>query len=189
MQSIAITKGDTLFPLNSVILIGSDPVDLSLYTVKVFMVNQKDASDIVVNNLTTGVTVHPTSVFTASASTSRLTKNAHGLLDGQQIEVSSGGTLPSGLTASTRYYVVNRHPNTFQVSLEPGGAPVTIASAGTGAHTFFMPGSVQYDLQTTDVDAIGDFNFHFTLWSGSERQHVPYDGDTLIVHIVAPSGV
>jgi hypothetical protein len=187
MQAITITKGDTLFPINSVILIGTDPVDLSLYTVKVFLVNA--AGTVIVDNLTTGVEAHPTSPFTASASTHRLTKNAHGLLDGQQIEVSSSGTLPGGLAASTRYYVVNRHPNSFQVSLEPGGAPVTITNTGSGTHVYWAIGSVQFDLQSANVANAGDFKLHFTLWDGSERQHVPYDGDTLILHIVAPSGV
>lgn len=41
------------------------------------------------------------------------------------------GTVPSGLTAGTNYYVVNRTSTTFQVSLTSGGSAIAFASTGS----------------------------------------------------------
>jgi hypothetical protein len=186
-NAITVTKGDTLLPINSVITIDGNPVDLSAYTCKVFFVN-KSSSAVEVNNATTGVTAHPTQVFTASASTDRLTCNGHGVKTTDQIVVATSGTLPTGLAVATRYFPVDISPNAFKLTDVPGGAPIDIAGAGTGTHTFYVVGSIQYDLQTADVDTVGDYYLHFTLWSGSEKTTVPYDGDTFTVHVVAPAG-
>lgn len=42
------------------------------------------------------------------------------------------GTLPAPLQLDTRYYATNVSGLTFQVSLVPGGSPLTITSVGTG---------------------------------------------------------
>ena len=189
MQATTVTKGDTLLPLNSVIYAsGNNPLDLTSYTVKVFMVNAKDASDIVVNDLTTGVTAHPTQTFTASATTDLLTCNAHGLTTDNQLIVSTTTTLPGGLAASTRYFPVNVTPNSFGLATVPNGATIDITSAGTGTHSFYVVGSLQYDWQSTDVDAAGDYYLHFRIYSGAERVTAPHDGDTWLIHVVAPLG-
>lgn len=177
-----ITKGNTLLPLNTVISIGGDPVDLSAYTVKFRMVEEDDTSSVIVNDGTTGITVHPTNTFTASATTDRLTKNAHGLQANDQIIVSnSGGALPTGLAASTRYFPVDISPNAFKVAETPNGPAIDITGAGTGTHSYYVVGSVQYDWQTGDVDESGRFYAWFKLFSGSEFQHVPYDGASWLV--------
>jgi len=41
------------------------------------------------------------------------------------------GTVPSGLTANTNYYVVNRTSTTFQVSLTSGGSAIAFTSTGS----------------------------------------------------------
>lgn len=75
--------------------------------------------------------------FTADSSTDVLTTVDHGLSDGDVVELSnSGGALPSGLAASTKYYVVSSTTNTFQLSLTLGGSAVDFTSNGTGTHSW-----------------------------------------------------
>ena len=91
----------------------------------------------------TAITAHPTQTFTAAASSPFLaTCNDHGIKEGDQLIVASGGTLPSGLAASTRYFAVQVTPNSFGLASTPGGVNL-IAGAGTGAHTFYVVGSWQ----------------------------------------------
>lgn len=60
----------------------------------------------------------------------------HGLIDGSALTFATTGTLPSGLTAGTTYYVVSiDDPNSFNVALTRGGTPVNTSSAGSGVHT------------------------------------------------------
>jgi hypothetical protein len=175
-----VTKGNTLLPLNTVISIGADPVDLSLYTVKFRMVEQDDTTSVVVDDLTTGITVHPTQTFTAAVN-DRLTCNGHGVTESNQIVVSSTNTLPTGLAASTRYFPVEITPNAFKLAEYPGGPAIDITGAGSGTHSFYVVGSVQRDWQSTDVDEAGNFLAWFKLFTGSEFQHVPYDGASWLV--------
>jgi hypothetical protein len=184
MQTTKITKGDTLLPLNALITLDGNPVDLSAYTVKFRMVEKLDTTAVIVNDGTTGVTAHPTQTFTVDTSENLVKTVAHGVKENQQIVVSnSGGGLPAGLAVSTRYFAKDVTPNDFKVSLRPGGAEVDITTAGTGTHSFYIVGSVQYDWQTTDTDAAGDFYAWFRLFTGSERQTVPFDGASWLVTI------
>ena len=76
-------------------------------------------------------------VFTASSSSGLLlTHSAHGLLDGNIVQVASAGTLPTGLSASTNYYVVNKTTNDFKLSTSSGGSAIAFTNAGSGSHTW-----------------------------------------------------
>ena len=77
--------------------------------------------------------------FTAANNT--ITANAHGLSQNTIVKVASGGTLPAGLSASAYYFVINPTANTFQLSVEKDGSPVSITNAGTGSHTFTVQGA------------------------------------------------
>lgn len=77
--------------------------------------------------------------FTA-ATTDIITSNAHGLVEGDLIHVSSATTLPAGLSASTDYYARDITTNTFKVSTTMGGSAVDITDTGTGTHTFVLKG-------------------------------------------------
>ena len=76
--------------------------------------------------------------FTATAADpSVLTTTAHGLSDGDVIQLSnSGGALPAGLLTATDYYVVNSTANTFEIALSSGGSGVAATDTGTGTHTW-----------------------------------------------------
>lgn len=62
----------------------------------------------------------------------------HGLFANQPVVfVNEGGALPTGITASTPYYVLSAGltADEFTVSLTEGGAPVAVTGAGTGVNT------------------------------------------------------
>jgi hypothetical protein len=67
----------------------------------------------------------PTAAFTAAFS---------GYLPNGTAMTLAGGSLPSGFSAATTYYVVSSGENTFELSLTRGGSP--IASTGTGSGSF-----------------------------------------------------
>ena len=170
-----ITLDDTLLPLNTVLRhANGDPIDLSAYTVKFAMEKSDGTSELAAT--TTGVTAHPTQTFTASTTTELMTCNGHGVEHGDQIIVASSGTLPTGLTASTRYFAVQVNPNTFALATLPDGPPIDITGAGSGTHTFYIVGSVQMDFAAANVDTAGTYYGWFTLTSGSELKTLP-EGD------------
>jgi hypothetical protein len=72
--------------------------------------------------------------FTAATS-GLLTTTEHRFQDRDEVQVSSTGTLPTGLSAGTSYYVVAVDRNTYRLSLTPGGATVGISTVGSGTHT------------------------------------------------------
>jgi hypothetical protein len=64
-------------------------------------------------------------------------KIAHGFVNGDLVGFSTTGTLPSTLTISTLYYVVNKTDDTFQVALVPSGTALSFSSAGTGTNQVY----------------------------------------------------
>ena len=82
----------------------------------------------------------PDVTFTADNATDRLTATAHGMATGDgPFEVSSAGTLPTGLAASTNYWCIRVDDNTLQVASSlanaKSGTAVTFSDDGTGTHT------------------------------------------------------
>jgi len=171
--------GETGSPLTLLFEDSGNPLNIADYTPKVY--GETEAGGAWIGETTTGVTAHPTQNFTASASENRLTANAHMLRDGQQI-VLAGASLPGGLTAATRYFVRNATPNDFQVSLRPNSTIVDISSAGSGAMTFYVVGTVRYQFQSGDVDAAGNFRLEMRLYDSSDR---PKFSRTVRVPVVA----
>jgi hypothetical protein len=73
-------------------------------------------------------------LFTADAAdvtADTLTSPAHGFINTNRVIVR-GGTLPTGLTADTKYFVVGAAADTFQLSLTEGGAAINITAVGQG---------------------------------------------------------
>ena len=83
--------------------------------------------------------VQNATVTITNASPAVITWTAHGLLDYSPVYFTTTGALPTGLTASTGYYVVpgSQTTNTFQVSSTIGGSAINTSSAGSGTHTAF----------------------------------------------------
>jgi hypothetical protein len=183
-----ITVGDTLLPLNTVLRDGNgNPFDLSLYTVRFQMETDTGTSELATT--TTGVTAHPTQTFTAEADDDYLTCNGHGVKEGDQIIVAnSGGALPTGLAAATRYFARDVHANVFRVAtISAANQYVNITTDGTGTNTFYVVGSVQFDFASTNVDTAGNYRGWFTLDSGSELETLP-KGDKWFSVVVVNKG-
>jgi hypothetical protein len=68
-----------------------------------------------------------------------ITSAAHGLIDGTRITVAAAsGDLPTGLAASTNYYLRDVTTNTFKVATTPGGTAVNLTDAvGTTTVTWY----------------------------------------------------
>jgi microcystin-dependent protein len=74
------------------------------------------------------------------ASPAVVTWTAHGLSNDWPVQFSTTGSLPTGLTAGTTYYVVSATTNTFQVAATAGGAAITTSGSQSGAQTgIFAP--------------------------------------------------
>jgi len=71
--------------------------------------------------------------FTAATSDT-ITAPAHGLSDTNTVVVwaSAGGTLPTGLTAGTIYYIRDSATDTFKLAASSGGAAIDLTAAGAG---------------------------------------------------------
>lgn len=79
-------------------------------------------------------------LFTADNSTDTITSAAHGLSDGDVIVFHTlTGTLPSGLTAGTPYYVRDSATDTFKVATTSGGSAVNITTNGTDPNFWDKP--------------------------------------------------
>ncbi len=79
--------------------------------------------------------------------------NSHGLAVGDAFVLSTSGSLPTGLTVGTVYYVISAGfgANSFQASATLGGSAVNTSSAGSGTHSF-----------TSYYTAVGtNFNWQF----------------------------
>ena len=77
-----------------------------------------------------------TATFTTDYLTDdKLTATAHGLRNGDIVQLTTTDTFPGGLAANVLAYVVNKTTNDFELSLTEGGAAVNITSNGTGTHT------------------------------------------------------
>lgn len=68
--------------------------------------------------------------FQIDVSADTVSVPAHGYANGDMV-VFYGGTIPTGLTAGTIYYVVSAATNTFKVAATAGGAAIDLT--GTGA--------------------------------------------------------
>lgn len=69
------------------------------------------------------------SVTVTSASPGVVSWTAHGLQNGAPVYFTAG-TMPTGLTANTVYYVVAAATNTFEVATTPGGSAINTSSTG-----------------------------------------------------------
>jgi hypothetical protein len=75
--------------------------------------------------------------FTATEATDKINAAGHGLSNGATLYLSSATTLPAGLADGTKYYVVNKGTDDFEVALTAGGTKIDITDAGTGTHSAY----------------------------------------------------
>lgn len=73
------------------------------------------------------------------ASPGVITYTAHGLVTGQKIQLTTTGALPTGLSASTTYYVIKNDANSFwlatSLSNAAAGTKINTSGSQSGTHT------------------------------------------------------
>ena len=124
----------TISGIRSLIDLGFDPNPPALgYSIKVSSggtftytsLIPADATNEVVKNCTFDYTID-TGIINASS---------HGLQTNSIIKFTTTGTLPTGLNTTSFYFPIEVTNDTFKVSLNPDGGPVTFTNNGTGTHT------------------------------------------------------
>lgn len=101
----------------------------------------------------TTLAVTGTVVTITIASPGIVSWSAHGLSNGDTVVFTTTGALPTGLTASTVYYVVNKNTNDFQVAATSGGTAINTSGTQSGVHTSYaaIKAWPQFRPQTEDL--------------------------------------
>jgi hypothetical protein len=122
------------------------------------------------------------------------TKNRkHGFSNGDQIlfSNSSTGILPSGITSTTSYYIINKTDYTFQVSLTSGGSAVNFTTNGT-ANFYFRAKTPVWDNLEPTFTALEEFGFYvyndILYGSNSVENLFSWDGSEFREYASAPKG-
>ena len=102
--------------------------------------------------------------FTASdtsvvdIATEIITIAAHGFFDTDKVQFSTvTGTLPTGISAATDYFIIASTANTFKISLTSGGSAVNITAVGVGSclvHSKDLS-STRAEVFSTDTSSAG----------------------------------
>ncbi|KMP11544.1 hypothetical protein UR09_03135 [Candidatus Nitromaritima sp. SCGC AAA799-A02] len=97
--------------------------------------------------------------FTADAATDEVTlsEKIRGLVTGNGVEVTTDGTLPAGLSASTSYYYIKSSDTKGKLATTyanaMAGAGIDITDIGTGTHTLHRKSEARYTCNGTfDTD-------------------------------------
>ncbi|MBI4081354.1 MAG: OmcA/MtrC family decaheme c-type cytochrome [Candidatus Lambdaproteobacteria bacterium] len=96
---------------------------------------------------------------TVSTTNDTISLSSNGFVNGQVVQFSTTGTLPTPLAAATNYYVVSVATSTFKVSTTSGtsGTPVDLTDTGSGILTINAT-SVDTTANTITVKAHGFAN-------------------------------
>lgn len=91
------------------------------------------------------------------ASPAVITHASHGLTVNDIVQFTTTGTLPTGITASTPYYVLatGLTTNTFEISATPGGTAINTSGSQSGTQTLIKVTPIaQAALPTGEVSAL-----------------------------------
>jgi hypothetical protein len=82
-------------------------------------------------------------IFTAATS-DVFTCPGHGFSNTNKVRVlaAPGGTLPTGISEGTTYFVISVSGDTFSLSLTSGGAAVDVTAAGAGVIALYQPQTI-----------------------------------------------
>lgn len=88
-----------------------------------------------------------------------VTYNSHGLVAGDKVVFTTTGSLPTGITAGTTYFVISAGiaTNTFEISATDGGSAVNTSGSQSGTH------SIVAETALLDVAAAGVYSLHVDL--------------------------
>ena len=123
--------------------------------------------------ITTSQSTTPTAFTTSSSSGLLLTDNSHGLADGTVIQVTTTGTLPTGLSLSTNYYVRDKTDNNFKLATTASGGAIAYTDDGSGTHSWHKPTIYTVDgdnasLYTVDKNVVVS-GYSISDWNSTQR--------------------
>lgn len=82
----------------------------------------------------------PATITVTIATPGVVTDTAHGFSNGQTVKFETTGALPTGLTAGTYYYIVNKTTDSYQLSATSGGTAINTTGSQSGVHTRYATG-------------------------------------------------
>lgn len=99
------------------------------------VLHEEDVDSITINtDLVAFVTRCDSLVYTTDYLTdNKLDITGHGFINGDTVFIlDNGTTMPDGLVGTTKYFVINKTTNDFELSLTSGGSAITLLDNGTG---------------------------------------------------------
>tara|TARA_R100000781_G_scaffold432_10_gene706 strand:+ start:1639 stop:4752 length:3114 start_codon:yes stop_codon:yes gene_type:complete len=123
--------------------------------------------------ITTSQSTSPTAFTTSSDSGLKLTDEDHGLTNGTVIQITTTGTVPTGLSLSTNYYVVSKTDDTFKIATTSGGSAIAYTDDGSGTHSWHKPTIYTVDgdnssLYTVDENVVLS-GYSISDWNSTQR--------------------
>ncbi len=124
-------------------------------------------------NILDGTITATAAIATSAVDTTndKFTVTAHGLVSGQRVVYNAGGgTVATGLTDGTAYFVLRTDADNYQVSATSGGSAITLSGTGNNAQYFetdVVSFQVGANASQTITVAFGDFNTADTVGSFS----------------------
>ena len=101
------------------------------------------------------------------------TDEDHGLINTDIVQIRTTGTLPTGLSLNTNYYVVNKTDDTFKLALTSGGADILWTDDGGGTHSWYKPTIYTVAGDQTSMFLVDKFvtvsNYTDVSWNVSEE--------------------
>lgn len=76
-----------------------------------------------------------TTITVTIASPGVVTWTGHGLENGDPVVFTTTGALPTGISAGTTYYLVNKTTDTFQIAASVGASAINTTGSQSGVHT------------------------------------------------------
>ena len=120
----------------------TSPVDLSKTAPAAETVSYTQSKPFVFKNFIASLGGYGTFTFASTdvtTSTNTITEPQHNMNTGDGIKFTTAGTLPTGLTADTTYYVIYVDADTFKVATTVAnakvGTAITLSAAGSGTST------------------------------------------------------
>lgn len=131
-----------------------------------------DENKIGITHDTTGATVTMT-----IANPCVVTWTGNALANGDCVKFTTDGALPTGLTAGTAYFVINKSGNTFNVAAKPGGSTITTTGTQSGTHTAksthkFMLNTTGDWLVIYSIICNGGVGDHIDIWSRLDGSNI-----------------
>ena len=94
-----------------------------------------------------------------------VTWTAHGLPNGTSVQLTTTGSLPTGLATGVTYYVKNATTNSFELATTPSGSSINTTGTQSGTHTALVLSQFTYTVANTGN----------TTWSGFAYVYVASD--------------